>query len=98
MKRIIQYGFGLIAVAAIIAFFVARARFFDYVFGKLSDWASVTLVFGIAVLAIVIVAREQSKAKKPPFPFCVKCGYELSATPYRCPKCGTILPEKRKKG
>jgi hypothetical protein len=49
------------------------------------------LFFGIAP-AIALLRRRRSMREISGL--CTKCGYDLRATPNRCPECGTMSPKK----
>jgi hypothetical protein len=51
------------------------------------------LLIGLAILAWafaerILAASRRSAARNSGF--CAECGYDLRATPHRCPECGTI--------
>ena len=48
------------------------------------------LLIGFAILPAIYL-RRPAHPNRPGF--CTTCGYDLRATPWRCPKCGTV-PEK----
>jgi hypothetical protein len=54
----------------------------------------------VTLVAVPIVAarpwdpnRERRWRQSTPIGICAVCGYDLRATPHRCPECGTIPPK-----
>jgi hypothetical protein len=52
-------------------------------------WAMTVLS---AILPIIGLARNMQLRRRKRVGLCAKCGYDLRATPDRCPECGTIKP------
>jgi hypothetical protein len=83
---------------------------FEYVFAIVASfllpyWANSTLwpigtVFCLPLIGLFIFSRERKRARmileeRSRNQLCLTCGYDLRATPERCPECGTI-PTKTK--
>jgi len=54
-------------------------------------WFWVVVFLPLPFLAIRSTYRERRRRQTG---CCLKCGYDLRATPDRCPECGTIPPKK----
>ena len=55
------------------------------------DWLLIPLVAALPLLLSRLRARATSDAS---LGVCLACGYDLRATPHRCPECGTIPIER----
>src|SRR5262245_36508395 len=53
------------------------------------------LVGALGICLIFRADRREKREKRRTAGLCVRCGYDLRATPERCPECGTI-PEPAK--
>jgi len=51
------------------------------------DWLLIPLAAALPFVLSRLHARARSRASRG---LCVKCGYDLRATPQRCPECGTV--------
>lgn len=50
-------------------------------------------VIGSVVVTLILVANVRRRARTIAGHLCITCGYDLRATPDRCPECGAV-PEK----
>jgi hypothetical protein len=58
-----------------------------YALIPLAIWAFIGAIF---IFFLVLLRRGKQRAAKARAGFCIKCGYDLRASPGRCPECGTI--------
>ena|ERR1700722_1153541 len=108
MKGFLLWIFGAIAAISLLGFVIGAIGFLvDLVnycgtsrtrpdgWGVFVDFI-IAGVFAILPLLWLFVTFRQPKIKRADI--CQSCGYDLRATPDRCPECGTIPTRKRDAG
>jgi hypothetical protein len=68
-------------------------------FGRITDETifyvhSLLIFLAAAVLPVIWTRRFVHRRRASRIGLCPRCGYDLRATPDRCPECGTIPPNK----
>jgi hypothetical protein len=59
-------------------------------------WPHWCLALLTGVTPLIWIRRYMERRMRPAQQFCRRCGYDLRATPERCPECGTVVARKRK--
>jgi hypothetical protein len=63
--------------------------------GSAADWDVFILLWYVALLLSVVPAfrgvRRLRRRRCISVGFCPRCGYDLRATPERCPECGNVI-------
>jgi hypothetical protein len=57
-------------------------------------WSLQTLLSVLpAAWVVLLLARRRRAARLRDAPVCPSCGYDLRATPERCPECGRVVTQ-----
>jgi hypothetical protein len=88
-RHLIKWAFPILAAIS-VPLFVAVV-FTDQFSRAHWVWEALFLADGIAEAIVVIPFRRQiDRDQRLKRGLCPQCGYDLRATPERCPECGTI--------
>jgi hypothetical protein len=66
---------------------------FFYVVHNRTGWCIGIPLWFCLLVSVALLARSILVHRKFPPGHCRRCGYDLRATPDRCPECGTISPK-----
>jgi hypothetical protein len=67
----------------------SKSQFDDARRASVPYWLPVSI---FAVMPAVAAARHLRRARRLHSGLCPRCGYDLRATPHRCPECGAGVP------
>ena len=66
---------------------------YSFFYWEIQYWRLMALWVGIALLTFVPWGQTSLRSRRIANGRCGNCGYDLRATPDRCPECG-VIPEK----
>jgi hypothetical protein len=87
-RKLVLLSLMLMAVAATII--ILRGDRLEIVVTGVLSGMLVYLPPVILALWLIEKLRQRKRDKRIKAGLCVKCGYDLRATPDRCPECGTV--------
>lgn len=85
LAEVFSTAFSRLYMGFLTAFGLHRAYWSETCLFDFSVVASEVCLLGYSVVAIVRINRRELQPGH-----CVKCDYNLLATPDRCPECGTV--------
>ena len=81
------------AVSALVGTWWVVDRVVEREADRLLVFAGAELLLVLSFFAIAALAQRMRRRSRRSFAKCDRCGYDLRATPYRCPECGYCPPE-----
>jgi hypothetical protein len=81
-----QHGFGWVHTLDNSPFSPHEAREF---------WVPTWAVFLLATMPVSLIIGKRLLGRRFQVGRCRRCGYDLRATPQRCPECGMVIQTKR---
>ena len=85
MRRRNESFIGLLVVAVLI---LSCSGLGALLIGGQGKWLVIAAAIFVGLFAIGFAEARREEHRKQ-FGLCAKCGYDLRATPERCPECGT---------
>lgn len=72
----------------------ARLFYREWAYFRMPYWFALCLVLLWPASRVLVVLRRWRERRRVLMGLCTKCGYELRATPERCPECGTAVASR----
>jgi len=93
-RRVFTVVAGVSLLLCAVTVIVLRGDSWDIVWRGYLIGLPIYLAPTLFIIWITHVIRRRRRAKTLPAGLCDQCGYDLRATPTRCPECGTIRQQQ----
>lgn len=78
----------VLAVVRLKPLWIALAKTVPLILAAVFGWLEGSAAFGILILPVALAACWISRVRRARTSTCLTCGYDVRATPERCPECG----------